>query len=153
MESNMEGRMERKITRIPQGENTAQWIWENLVPDSGQSETVQGEILRAIEKLAHEAQANGNFNWDQGFQKLVSFLKDTLLSEKSFSETTRISIERDLSRLEHFIFPTELKDRSDAHLLPCVDDELYDRLTDNLVEFCRFNPQTIPLNDKYQNYR
>ncbi len=42
------------------------FIWSNYVPKSGQSETVQGELLRAIEKLRDEAHRNGNINWMTG---------------------------------------------------------------------------------------
>jgi len=45
----------------------AKQIWVNYVPKSGQSDTVEGELIRAIEKLRYEAQNNGNVNWDQGF--------------------------------------------------------------------------------------
>jgi hypothetical protein len=41
----------------------AQDIWKNFVPPSGQAATVQGELLRAIEKLRDEAMRNGNGNW------------------------------------------------------------------------------------------
>jgi len=129
---------------IPLDGNTAQWIWQNLIPKSGQADSVQGEILRAIEKLAWEAQKNGNINWDIGFEKLISFLKEILLTESSFSTRTLKLIEHDLSRLENFILPTELESREQAHLLPCVDDALYDRLEGYLVEFCTYNQQVIP---------
>jgi hypothetical protein len=32
-------------------DDVAAWIWHDLVPKSGQADTVQGELLRAIEKL------------------------------------------------------------------------------------------------------
>ena len=138
---------------IPLDGNTAQWVWENLVPRSGQADSVQGEVLRAIEKLAWEAQKNGNINWDVGFEKLVSFLKEVFLAESSFTERTKKSIETDLSRLENFIFPTELENREQAHLLPCVDDALYDRLEGYLVEFCIYNQKVIALKEDPEQYR
>jgi hypothetical protein len=42
----------------------AKHLWRTYVPKQGQSETVQGELIRAIEKLRDEAQRNGNGNWD-----------------------------------------------------------------------------------------
>jgi hypothetical protein len=36
------------------------YIWKTYVPKSGQAETIQGELSRACEKLADEAQRNGN---------------------------------------------------------------------------------------------
>ena len=44
-----------------------QYIWKNYVPESGQSEVLQGELLREIEKLRNEAKDNGNVNWDSNF--------------------------------------------------------------------------------------
>ena len=38
-------------------------IWTRWVPKRGQSTVLQGELLRQIERLRHEAQANGNRNW------------------------------------------------------------------------------------------
>ena len=37
----------------------AKSIWQTYVPKSGQAETVQGELLRAVEKLRDEAIRNG----------------------------------------------------------------------------------------------
>lgn len=39
-------------------------IWRNFVPKSGQADSLQGEMLRQIEKLRYEAQNNGNINWE-----------------------------------------------------------------------------------------
>ncbi|CAH8770501.1 hypothetical protein [Paenibacillus dendritiformis] len=47
--------------------NEAKYFWQTYVPKQGQAETVQGELIRAIEKLRGEAQRNGNINWDKGF--------------------------------------------------------------------------------------
>ncbi|MFS0907509.1 hypothetical protein AB3N02_31575 [Priestia aryabhattai] len=40
----------------------AKEIWVKYVPKSGQSGVVEGELIRAIEKLRCEAQDNGNAN-------------------------------------------------------------------------------------------
>lgn len=44
------------------------FIWKNYVPQRGQSDVLQGELLREIEKLRCEAQDNGNINWDEDFE-------------------------------------------------------------------------------------
>ena len=46
---------------------TAKYIWQNFVPTSGQAEFVQGELLRAIEKLRDEAHRNGNGNFHKKY--------------------------------------------------------------------------------------
>ena len=40
----------------------AKFIWKNYVPKRGQSEFVQGELLRAIEKLRDKAQRSGFYS-------------------------------------------------------------------------------------------
>jgi hypothetical protein len=90
----------------------ARWIWKNLVPKSGQADSIQGEMLRAIEKLRWEAQENGNINWDDSFEMFIDFLHNTLGTEESFSKETKTSIIADLERLRNFIFPDELESQS-----------------------------------------
>jgi hypothetical protein len=41
-------------------------LFERLVPESGQAETVQGEIVRAINAMANDYAVNGCANWDGG---------------------------------------------------------------------------------------
>ena len=56
----------------------AQSIWKTYVPKRGQAETVQGELLRAVEKLRDESTRNGNVNWDDGFNLLLTYIEDRL---------------------------------------------------------------------------
>jgi hypothetical protein len=50
----------------------AKRIWKTCIPPSGKATTVQGELLRAVEKLRDEAQRNGNANWDDGHAILAA---------------------------------------------------------------------------------
>jgi len=134
----------QKIDLNGSNDDIARWIWMNLVPKSGQADSIQGEILRAIEKLRWEAQKNGNINWDKSFVTFIDFLDITLGNEASFSEETKTSIRADLHRLKHFLPPDELKSRSQINDLPYVNDDLYDRLVYHLISFCRQHPQVIP---------
>ncbi len=120
----------------------ASWVWRNLVPKSGQAGTVQGELLRAVEKLRREAQQNGNINWDEGFLILVDFLEDILTAEPIFRESERQAIRADLHRLRSFVRVDELEDESDAGNLPYVEDDLYDRLTHCVVAYVREHPSS-----------
>jgi hypothetical protein len=122
--------MTKRIDLSGDDNAVASWIWRNLVPKSGQSSTVQGELLRAIEKLRWEAQENGNINWDEGFVILINYLEATLLAEPMFSAADRVQIEADLTRL-----------RNDEQ--PYVDDDLYDRLTAAVVRLARAKPELI----------
>ena len=119
---------------IPMNEDSfaiAKWVWQNLVPKSGQSQTVQGELLRCVEKLAWEAQTNGNVNWEPQFEMLLQFLEETLCNEPRFGTETRRTIQRDATRLRQY-------------RRPYTDQDLYDRLTEQVVAYCRLHPQLIP---------
>jgi hypothetical protein len=110
--------------------SVAAWIWHHLVPKSGQAETVQGELLRAVEKLRWEAQTNGNINWDDGFVILSDYIENTLLTDSALAQEQRTALSADLKRL---------RDYGD----PYVEDDLYDRITACIVKFARAQPTTL----------
>jgi hypothetical protein len=110
----------------------AKKIWDVYVPKNGQADTVQGELIRAIEKLRDEAQRNANGNWDKGHEFLCSFVRDTLCTSNSaFDSDTAIRIRTDIARIEDY-----------EH--PYLEDDIYDRLTDWVVEWCHVHPQPVP---------
>jgi hypothetical protein len=109
----------------------ASWIWKNLVPASGQSAWVQGELLRCIEKFRWEAQNNGNGNWNSQFKMLADYLEKTLRGEPTFSEKVQHSIHKDMKTVRNY-------------MAPYTEDDLYDRLTIHVVAFCRLHPSLIP---------
>jgi hypothetical protein len=122
----------------------ASWIWKNLVPHSGESSSVQGELLRAVAKLRREAVHNGNINWDERYESLIDFLYEHLIEQSALKEETKADVLLDLGRLRHFITPDQLvEDRSLDALLPCVDEYVYERLSSAVVEFSRLNPVII----------
>ena len=129
--------------------DVALWIWEHLVPQVGSATTLQGEIIRAIELLSWEAQNNSNLNWDASFDALMAFLREAFLGQSLLARyltiTDKEQITADLARLSCFILPTELDSRVYVEELPYIDDDLYDRLTDYLIQFCRQYPAIISL--------
>jgi hypothetical protein len=63
-------------------------LWEDLVPENGQANSIQGEILRAIGVLAGEERRNGCVNWDRYFkdyEDLIEFLRTWLPNERVFN--------------------------------------------------------------------
>ena len=46
-------------------------LWDLLVPDSGQCQTLQGEVIRIAGCVGHEMYDNGGINWDRSFGKLL----------------------------------------------------------------------------------
>lgn len=134
-------------------QEVAQWVWTNLVPRSGQAACLQGELLRAVEKLRWEAQGNGNINWDDRFEMLIDLLSDHLLGETRLAHDEKTAIEGDLERLRNFLPVRDLRDDAEAHKLPYVEDDLYDRLTSSVVRFCRLNPKIVPYQHNPEQYR
>jgi hypothetical protein len=106
-------------------------MWRTLVPPSGQAASVQGELIRAVERLRWEAQNNGNQNWDAGSELFCTFIETTLLASPNFSAQARAEITADVGRLR------DIED-------PYTEDDLYDRLVDRIVEFHRAQPGLIP---------
>ena len=129
----------------------ATWIWQNLVPKSGQADTVQGELLRTVEKLRWEAQENGNSNWDDGFLFLLAFFEHQVLSFKGLPPDLRIGLLNDLETLKRFVPPNEDEVATNdddveppAESLPYTEDDLYDRLEAFVVAFSRAHPELVP---------
>lgn len=108
----------------------AKFLWQNYVPQSGQAETIQGELIRAIEKLRDEAQRNGNINWDSGYLILAKFIESKLIQSEEFNNVQSEQIKSDINRL------------IDYHS-PVTDDEIYDRLTNRIVDWYINNEKPI----------
>ncbi|WP_188195488.1 hypothetical protein [Nonomuraea sp. SYSU D8015] len=115
----------------PQYAADARHIWKTYVPPRGQADTVQGELLRAVEKLRDEAQRNGNVSWDEHHERLLAYLSERLMGSESFDAETSRQLLADLRRLVDF-------ER------PCVDDEPFDRITYRVVDWCRTHPESVP---------
>ncbi len=100
-------------------------IWQECVPKSGQSLTVEGELLRSVEKLRDEALRNGNGNWDEGFEILLQFLGGRLLDSKVFSASILKDTNTILAQLA-------------KQNPPLLDDAPFDRLSDRVVDYFLF---------------
>ena len=106
-------------------------LWRTYVPKRGQADTVQGELIRAVEKLRDEAQRNGNINWGRDHARLAEYVRDTLVSSGLFDADAEREIREDVGRLLTFEYPE-------------TEDGPYDRLTDRLVEWSRQQPGPVP---------
>lgn len=49
-------------------------LWKLLVPGSGHANTVQGEVIRIIDRITNELLDNGGINWDGEYEKMVASL-------------------------------------------------------------------------------
>ncbi|MBT33495.1 MAG: hypothetical protein CMO01_27850 [Thalassobius sp.] len=130
--------------------NRAKYIWSTYVPKRGQSEFVQGELLRAIEKLRYEAQNNGNVNFSSRCHiTLLNYLREKLSDKNVFDTSTIEKINKDLDKLD---YPDVLDNEDivtdeflDEHLLDIyVEDDLYDRIGDRIVDWDNYYKEGIP---------
>ena len=111
-----------------------QRLWKDLVPKSGQADTVQGELIRCTGKIADEAYRNGNMNWESGYERLVRYVGTKLNDTNTFSpnELKKIS-----DAVETIIRDFERPDIS-GHGSP------YYYLTEMAVRWCLANQEPIP---------
>jgi len=107
------------------------FIWQNYVPKSGQADTVQGELLRANEKLRDESQRNGNINWDQGHEILARFILETLQSSSDVSAEAKVQLKRDILRILDYEHPH-------------TEDDLFDRVEKVIFDWYLRNKEPIP---------
>ena len=114
-------------------------LWEKLVPPSGQAATLQGELVRVIGRLTDEAYRNGNINWNFGnaYWLFSEFLARHLEDPKVFTPEELTEIRLDIHQIRHYAEePFDLK---------CLrEEEAYDRLTNRVVEWCRYYPESLP---------
>jgi len=118
----------------------AKYLWQTYVPKSGQAETVQGELIRGVEKLRHEAQRNGNINWDKGHEILAKYLETILINSGEFNEMQTKQINVDIIRLLDYDYPY-------------TDDDIYDRLTNRIVDWYIANPDPVAHNYNSELHR
>ena len=127
------------------------YIWKNYFPTSGQSNILQGELLRQIEKLRGEAQDNGNRNWDEDFEYFCDFIRDTLCSQDMFSGEEK---EKFILILNHLkacgYYAMRLHDGQipnnevDVKKIAYVKDNLYDIVADAIGQLQSKHAAPIP---------
>ena len=135
-------------------------LWKTIVPKSGQADSLQGELLREVEKLRCEAQDNGNMNWDDNFAFFCDNLKSCFESSKLFSDEHLQKLSRALDfvkdcgeyarRYNEGEIPEE---KADPVRFAYVDDDLYDFVSDAVAVFAINNPNDIPYEKKDFVYR
>ncbi len=107
------------------------YIWQHFVPKSGQAEFVQGELLRAIEKLRDEALRNGNGNFNEKCHEiLIQYLREKLTDKEIFDNKTIQQIKKDLKRLN-------------IENQPYTDDDIYDRISNRIVDWYLYYGEQI----------
>lgn len=102
-------------------------LWDLLVPDSGQCQTLQGEVIRIAGRVGYEVYDNGGINWDRSFGKLLDQYLSVVRSGLPMPPDS-------VARAEAAV--ASLKGRSMSH--QAVDD-----ITELAVVWVRLNPVLV----------
>ncbi len=102
-------------------------LWDQLVPDSGQCKTLQGEVIRIAGRVGYEVYDNGGINWDRSFGALLDQYLRVVASGVPLPPSS-------VARAEAAV--ASLKGRSMSH--QAVDD-----ITELAVEWVRLNPVLV----------
>jgi hypothetical protein len=76
-------------------------LFATLVPESGQAATVQGELVRAIGRMADEFAKNGFANWDAGYERLSTFALRHL-TDGTFGPQTTAGVRTDIDHIQAY---------------------------------------------------
>mgnify|MGYP002709760678 FL=1 len=104
-------------------------LWDLLVPDSGQCQTLQGEVIRIAGRVGHEVYDNGGINWDRSFGKLLDQYLSVVRSGLPMPPDS-------VARAEAAV--ASLKSRS-------MSDQAVDDITELAVAWVRLNPVLVEL--------
>lgn len=110
-------------------------LWSELVPESGQAATIQGELVRAIGRMTEELVRNGYANWDSGYEILSAFLAEHL-SDGTFGSQTSTGVKKDIEMIQKYARGEEIEyDFEEAH----------ERLQQAVAAWCANHPELRPL--------
>jgi hypothetical protein len=122
-------------------------LWKELVPLGGESETLQGEIIRSVGRLEDEYNRNGNMNWEPGGYhcEFVEFLKRYLADPTTFDPATvsEIKSAAEQVRLAAEDLETEMIEGEEVQTQKHSADEALMVLTCRAVEWCEKHPDPI----------
>jgi hypothetical protein len=109
-------------------------LWKELVPPSGQADTLQGELIRIAGKLTDEAYRNGNMNWDADYERMGRFIVEKIANDPIFNVQEQALIRE---KIEEII-------SNDASLVPDGKGSPYSIITEKVVDWCMAHPDPIP---------
>ena len=108
-------------------------IWKKYVPDNGQAGSLQGELLREVEKLRYEAMNNGNVNWDDDYARFCDFVADSICSMQAVPKKQADEVRSAMSRIKQCgeysnrFYNGDIPDGDvEVDMIACVDIGIYD---------------------------
>lgn len=145
-----------KLTHL----KTCRKIWKKWVPERGQADTLQGEMLRQLEKLRREALGNGNINWDDNFAWFCDFISGTLRESQLFDDeqinkiTGAVGYIKECGDYACRYCDGEIPDEdANPMLFAYIDYDLYDYIADAIAVFAEKKPEPIYYEKKDFIYR
>jgi hypothetical protein len=114
-------------------------LWEDLVPEQGPATFIQGEILRAVGRLAGEDRRDGCVNWDKYYEDLVEFLRIWLPNERVFNTGQCARILKDLDTVV-----ANGREGIDYQVIRVV----FGRLIEDTAAYCIACPDLVPIEQR-----
>ncbi|PIF28289.1 hypothetical protein CLU88_3196 [Acidovorax sp. 56] len=108
-------------------------LWSELVPQSGQATSVQGELIRCTGRFSDEAHRNGNANWDEGYERMLAFVAQSLDDPNTFDAQQRAKVREAIQSIHAAIDAPDLSGHGSA---------LY-FLSEMAVRWCLKNPALV----------
>lgn len=120
-------------------------LWKKLVPEEGEAETVQGEMVRAIGRIQGDYYSNGFGNWHQCYG-LSQFLVVHLADESTFTPFTVSVLRADIRALDSCGQRCMYGGNLERTFLDSINDmeEIFPRLDAAIVVWCERHPELIP---------
>ncbi|MBA4388882.1 MAG: hypothetical protein C0404_12940 [Verrucomicrobia bacterium] len=113
-------------------------LWAELVPGTGQADTLQGELIRIAGKLTDQAYRNGNCNWDEEHESMWRFIGVKIADDPIFTAQEQALIKE---KIEEIIRDQERPDLSG-------DGSPYYFISEKVVDWCMAHPNPIPIPNK-----
>ena len=107
-------------------------LFDLLVPQRGEADSVQGELVRAVRKLERDFYRNGSANFFPNYQALATYLRNKLCLKSIFDTEIIEQIKEDVEIMKRH-----------GRGFTGEDEGCYDRMTDRVVEYCRARPILI----------
>jgi hypothetical protein len=126
-------------------------LWRELVPAAGPADSLQGELLRAVENLRDESCRNGNRNFGLRHLEQCRLLTDTLNNWPDFTSDTRNTFGRLIAQIEtagrnsiEYEHLSARERRSYKKPTDCTDQVIYDLLLETFTDFAVHHTEKIP---------